>query len=75
MQEHPPKLWAHSDPKSTQMWHFKSLIEEKYKVQFADYEALRQWSIDNIADFWAEVWHYTRIRASEPFTKVTDHSI
>ena len=64
------KLWAHRDPQSTQTWDFKSLIEKKYKVQFKDYEALRQWSIQNLSAFWSEVWEYTGVKASIPYSEV-----
>lgn len=63
-------LWEHKDPKSTQTWAFKSRIEQKYNLSLQDYEALRQWSIANIGAFWSEVWHFTQVKASEPFSKV-----
>jgi acetoacetyl-CoA synthetase len=63
-------LWSPSNIKSTKTWQFKQHIENKFQLQFADYEALRQWSISNINDFWTEVWHFTGIRASSSFTKV-----
>lgn len=52
------------------MYEFKTLVEKKYHVKLDGYEALRQWSITNVAQFWAEVWHFTGIKASTPFTKV-----
>ena len=70
MTEDLPVLWRHKDPQSTQLWAFKSLIEQKHAVQFDDYEALRQWSIANLDAFWAEVWRFTGVRASKPFTEV-----
>ena len=73
MSYQPPQdaqLWIHSDPTSTRIWEFKSIIERKYKVELRDYEALRQWSITCLSDFWSEVWHFTRIRSSAPFEQV-----
>lgn len=52
------------------MYEFKTLVEKKYHVKLNGYEALRQWSINHIAQFWEEIWHFTGIRASTPFTKV-----
>lgn len=71
MDASPPKLlWMHSNPTSTRTYEFKTRIENKYSQQFASYEQLRQWSISNISHFWEEVWDFTRIKASKPYTKV-----
>ena len=64
------KLWEHPSPQTTKTHEFKRSIEQKYGVQLEDYESLRQWSTHNLAQFWEEVWHFTGIRASAPFTKV-----
>ena len=64
------KLWEHPSPQTTKTHQFKTSIEQKYDIQLKDYGSLRQWSIDNHAQFWEEVWHFTGIRASAPFTKV-----
>lgn len=65
-------LWMHSNPTQTRTYDFKTKIEREYNQQFATYEELRQWSIANINLFWEEVWHFTGIKASEPFTKAVD---
>ena len=67
-------LWKHTDPTSTRMFQFKRLIENKYKLEFREYEDLRQWSIANIGKFWEEVWHFTGIRASSPFTEAVSEN-
>jgi len=56
------------------MYQFKELISKKYDVRLTEYEELRQWSIDNLALFWKEVWHFTGIRASQPFSEVLHDS-
>ena len=68
-------LWSHKDPQSTRIWEFKERIQKKYDVKLDDYEALWQWSINNISPFWSEVWHFTGIKASEPYTEVTSITI
>lgn len=65
-----PILWTHKNPASTRMWAFKTLIEAKYNLSLPDYEALWKWSITELDAFWSEVWHFTGVRASQPFTKV-----
>ncbi|KAI4088613.1 MAG: hypothetical protein LQ344_005952 [Seirophora lacunosa] len=68
-------LWQHRNPESTHMYEFKKLIEGKHGVRLPDYEALRQWSIQNLNDFWQNVWHFTGIVAETPYTKaVEDHA-
>ncbi|KAK4696520.1 acetoacetyl-CoA synthetase, partial [Lecanoromycetidae sp. Uapishka_2] len=65
-------LWKHKDPNSTRTHAFRRHIQSKYNVTFKDYEELRQWSIANINSFWEEVWHFTGVKASKPFTKAVD---
>lgn len=67
-------LWTpkESDIKSSEMAKFQAIIEAKYVVKFDDYEALHKWSIENYCNFWEEVWKFTGIIHSEPYTKVLD---
>jgi len=64
------KLWEHPAPESTTMWDFLQTINRKHGLQLKTYKELHQWSIDNIAAFWGEVWHYTGIKASAPYQEV-----
>jgi len=56
------------------MWTFLQLVNRKYGLNLKRYEELLQWSIDNIADFWGEVWDFVGIRASETYQKVSNVS-
>ncbi|KAL9603062.1 MAG: hypothetical protein Q9219_001426 [cf. Caloplaca sp. 3 TL-2023] len=67
-------LWQHPDPTSTQLYKFQSIVEKKCGAQFADYEALRQWTIQNPNTFWEEVWHFTSVVASGTFLKAVDET-
>ncbi|MCJ1263108.1 hypothetical protein MMC22_002978 [Lobaria immixta] len=67
-------LWQHPDPTATRMYDFLKLIQDKYHQKLDSYEELRQWSITHLASFWEQVWHFTRIRASRPFTEVFDEN-
>jgi hypothetical protein len=60
----PTKLWTHPAPETTQMWLFKLMVEDKYKVKLSNYQELYNWSIENIADFWREVALFTGLHAS-----------
>ena len=67
------KLWEHPDPESTALYKFKAHISKKYGIEFgseADENSLWQWSVDNIAKFWGEVWDYSGIRFSRTYDSV-----
>jgi len=67
-------LWEPSEErvKNSNMFKFMTQINEKFSKNFEQYEELYQWSIDNIPEFWAEMWDFARIQASEPYTVVVD---
>lgn len=67
----PKLLWKHKDPTSTRICEFRNHLEVKYQVELKDYEELRKWSISHINAFWEEVWLFTGIKASKPFTQVS----
>lgn len=64
------ELWRHASPQSTPMWKFLEHVNSKYKLQLSTYSDLHKWSVDNISSFWGEVWEYTGVRASKPYTQV-----
>ncbi|KAL8694459.1 MAG: hypothetical protein Q9218_000871 [Villophora microphyllina] len=68
-------LWQHNDPTSTRMYKFKQLIQHKHGGHLIDYETLRQWSVQNLNAFWSEVWDFTGIVASQPFSKAMDEKV
>jgi hypothetical protein len=37
-----------------------------------DYNSLWKWSVSEPAQFWEEIWHYTKINAHEPYQKVSE---
>lgn len=64
----PAELWRHPDPESTHMYRFLQHVKTKYQLgDVNDYPDLLKWSVDNIADFWAEVWHFCGIKASKQY--------
>jgi len=67
-------LWQPSQDRilKTNMYRFIQFINERHGKNFSDYPALYQWSVDNIADFWAAIWDFADIRASQPYTEVID---
>lgn len=66
------ELWRHPNPESTRMWEFKELVNKKYGLELQSYDDLYAWSIENIAPFWGETWHFMGIKASKSFDKVRE---
>lgn len=66
----PPPLWLPPDPSSTQIARFTQHIAARYAIPLSTYADLHRWSIENIASFWEEVWHWVGITASIPFDQV-----
>jgi len=54
------------------MYRFMQTVNEKYDTHIADYEALHKWSVDNLENFWTEIWDFAGIKASKPYTQVID---
>nr|XP_042897346.1 acetoacetyl-CoA synthetase-like isoform X2 [Parasteatoda tepidariorum] len=54
---------------------FVKMIERKYEVKLENYWDLHKWSIENIEDFWAEIWDFSEIKYSKKYNKVVDLSV
>ena len=67
-------LWEPTEERirNSNMFRFMERINEKHGTDFSDYDALYQWSIDNIPDFWAAMWEFADIRASSSWDQVVD---
>lgn len=63
-------LWKHPHPEATRTNEFKIYVEKKHHLSFSDYDALRQWSIDEVSTFWEDVWHFTGVNSSQEACKV-----
>jgi acetoacetyl-CoA synthetase len=63
-------LWQHPNPRATPMWKFLQEVGRKHGLELQTYRQLYQWSIENIALFWEDVWEFVGIRASVPYQKV-----
>ena len=67
-------LWQPSEEqiKSSNMYRFMTLINERYSTDFDNYDDLYQWSVDNIAEFWKQMWDFGSIKASGPYDAIID---
>ncbi|KAK6949847.1 hypothetical protein Daesc_008169 [Daldinia eschscholtzii] len=63
----PAELWRHPNPTSTQMYKFLEHVRDKYDFEIKDYPTLHKWSVENISEFWEEVWNFCGIKASKPY--------
>ncbi|SHI98592.1 acetoacetyl-CoA synthetase [Desulfatibacillum alkenivorans DSM 16219] len=67
-------LWTPSRERieQTNMFRFMGEINQRFGKNFQTYPELHQWSVDNIADFWAVLWDFVGVKASTPYIQVID---
>lgn len=65
------ELWRPSSPETTQIYDFMTKVNKKHGLSLNDYNALWKWSVSEPAKFWEEIWHYTNIKAHEPYAQVS----
>jgi acetoacetyl-CoA synthetase len=65
-------LWAPSAQQlaTARMTHFMVWAGERHGRTFTDYEELWRWSVDELEQFWGDVWEYCGVRASVPYERV-----
>ncbi len=59
-------LWqpTESDKTGSRMYAFLNHIAEKFNLPDNDFYTIHQWSVENIADFWEEIWDFCGIKSS-----------
>ena len=69
------RLWQPSEEriKSTNMYRFMTLVNEKFGKNFKDYPALWDWSVNNLEDFWGLTWDFIKVKASRKYDKVIEN--
>ncbi|MGD8961295.1 MAG: acetoacetate--CoA ligase [Desulfobacterales bacterium] len=58
--------------KQSNMYRFMTFVNETYNQSFTEYAALYDWSIENIADFWAAFWEFADIIHSKSYDEIID---
>jgi acetoacetyl-CoA synthetase len=48
------------------------VAERRGRAPFADYAELWAWSVEELEEFWADIWEYCGVRASRPYEQVLD---
>jgi len=54
------------------MYRFMETVNQKRGLELSDYKALYRWSVDNIPDFWGDLWEFLDIKCSKPYDQVVD---
>ncbi|GFT55233.1 acetoacetyl-CoA synthetase [Nephila pilipes] len=70
-----PLVWRPEKHHGDNMKKFKKIIEDKYLVKLEGYEDFYKWSVENICEFWAELWDFLEIIYSRRFDKVVDLNV
>jgi acetoacetyl-CoA synthetase len=69
-------LWVPSEErvKNANITAFIQYVNKKHSLNIDGYEPLYQWSVDQREDFWAAVWEFGNVMASQPYEKVLEDS-
>ena len=54
---------------------YMTWLRESHRIEVADYEALRKWSVTDIEAFWASIWDYFKVQSATPYKQVLDRRI
>ncbi len=68
------QLWSPSPERvaNANMTRFMEFVNRRHSRRFGSYDELYRWSIENIPDFWADMWEFGGITASRRFDSVVD---
>jgi acetoacetyl-CoA synthetase len=70
----PAPLWEPSseDLDRAELTRYMRWAGERRGRPFADYAELWLWSVSELEDFWASIWEFFGVRASQPYEQVLD---
>lgn len=65
-------LWEPSEELKQQaaLTRYMQWLEREKGLRFSDQEALWEWSVNHLEDFWASIWDFFAVKASRPYTSV-----
>ncbi len=55
---------------ATEMARFSDWVSERHGLAIDGYEGLWRWSVDDLEQFWADIWEFTGVIASKPYERV-----
>ena len=67
-------LWIPSEERIQQanITRFMDKVNARQNLNLRSYVELYQWSVENIPDFWAEMWDFGKIKTSIPYDQVVE---
>ena len=67
-------LWQPSNERINQsnMLAFARQLDSNLQLSFENYQQLHQWSADNPAPFWEQIWQFGEVRSSQPYRAVLE---
>jgi acetoacetyl-CoA synthetase len=70
----PTLLWepTERDREHAELTRFMRWAGERHGLRFADYAELWAWSVRETEQFWADIWEFCGVRASQPYERVLD---
>jgi acetoacetyl-CoA synthetase len=74
----PPLVWTPSPDRiaSATITRYREWLDDTHGLALDDYADLWQWSVDELEAFWASIWEFFRVEASEPYERVlTTHAL
>jgi acetoacetyl-CoA synthetase len=74
----PPVVWTPSPERiaSATITRYREWLNETRGLGLDGYHELWQWSVDELEDFWASIWEFFEVEASEPYERVlTTHEM
>jgi acetoacetyl-CoA synthetase len=65
-------LWEPSDrfKEKARISHYMKWLKDEKDLSFEDYTELWEWSVTDLEGFWASIWEYCGVKASEPYERV-----
>ncbi|KKA27888.1 hypothetical protein TD95_004273 [Thielaviopsis punctulata] len=63
-------LWRPTEANDSTMWKFLAQMNDTHSLKLCSYSDLYKWSVENVEDFWAAVWHFVGVVHSVSYTSV-----
>ena len=67
-------LWRPVSPEKTKMEELARIINNNHSQSINSYDQLHNWSINQIPEFWEEIWNYCEIIHSKSYTQIVDNT-
>lgn len=74
MENNQKPLWIPSAERiaHSRLHDFMQWLAREKNVGVQDYDALWQWSVDRLPDFWEAIWQYFDVQSAAPYRRVLD---